>query len=280
MDEKRGSGMEEILISVIIPFYNNDKTIRCAVESVIAQTGFCCEADSASYSTDVEAACRSKRSIEIIIVDASMSLNRECLKGLGRALPIRIVKKNRKIDAAIARNLGVRAARGEFVAFLDADDWWEKEKLSSSLRLFEEKKDDTELKLVFTARRLCKEDGEKTDRVIAAPQKVVYSDLLRSNYISCSSVMMKRETAESCPMRSGNIHEDYLCWLELFKDGGYAAGINEPLLNYRSYRSSRSGSKLGSAAMTYRTYKRAGFGLIKRMGCMARYTVNGMKKYL
>ena len=134
--------------------------------------------------------------------------------------------------------------------------------------------------LVFTARRLCKEDGEKTDRVIAAPQKVVYSDLLRSNYISCSSVMMKRETAESCPMRSGNIHEDYLCWLELFKDGGYAAGINEPLLNYRSYRSSRSGSKLGSAAMTYRTYKRAGFGLIKRMGCMARYTVNGMKKYL
>ena len=285
--------MEEILVSVIIPFYNNDETIRGAVQSVIEQT-ICHDAagfgsdrtDAAGFGSDRTDAAASvsdgsviKRNIEIIIVDASLSLNREYLKGLGKLLPIRIVKKNRKIDAAIARNLGVRAARGEYVAFLDADDWWEKDKLSSAISLFKEKKDDRELKLVFTARRLCKEDGEKTEKVINAPQKVTYKELLKSNYISRSSVVMKKDTAMNCPMRSGNIHEDYLCWLELFKDGGYAAGIDKPYLNYRSYRSSRSGSKFGSAVMTYRTYKRAGFGFVKRMGCMMRYTVNGMKKY-
>ncbi|HBE09065.1 MAG TPA: glycosyl transferase family 2, partial [Lachnospiraceae bacterium] len=42
-------------------------------------------------------------------------------------------------------------------------------------------------------------------------------------------------------MKGGNLHEDYLCWLEILKDGGTACGINEPLLNYRSYRASRSG---------------------------------------
>ena len=259
--------MESIAVSIIIPYYHSSKTMRHAIHSVLKQ-----KLSGVSDGADKGAA-------EIIIVDASDNFNDKLIKGLDNpyGYDIKLIGGGAEMDAASARNLGVENSRGEYIAFLDADDWWEEDKLRKQLDVF---KNDEEAKLVFTARRLCNENGHKSKKVIPAPDKVAYKELCHSNYISCSSVVMRRETALKYPMKSGDIHEDYLCWLEMFGDGGYAVGINKPLLNYRSYRSSRSGKKLGSALMTYRTYKAAGFGFIKRLVCMIRYAFNGLKKYL
>ena len=268
--------MDNCLISIIIPFYNNNKTVRHALQSALIQR----LSGETGSSDDIISGCEKRDMAEILIVDASGSFSDKLTDGLDNpyGYTIRMIRGDKKLDAADARNLGVKESKGRYIAFLDSDDWWQKDKLLTQLKIFEEA--DEEPGLVFTARRLCDENGRKTDKVITAPGRVTFKNLLRSNYISCSSVVMKRSMAEKYPMKSGDIHEDYLCWLQMFKDGGYAAGINKPFLNYRSYRSSRSGKKFSSALMTYRTYKAAGFGFMRRLGCMVSYTVNGFRKYI
>ncbi len=252
--------MDDIKVSVVIPYYNNVDTIRKAVNSVASK----------------------KYRYEIILVDASKSFDAEHF-GLSHVEGFRVVSAEEKLDVARARNLGTKEAMGEYIAFLDADDWWEYGKLDKQLQIMEDKKTDEkgrDIRLCFTARRLCSEDGRRTRKVIDAPEKVTYKKLLLSNFISCSSVLLPRSVAADYPMKSGKLHEDYLCWLEILRDGGIAYGINEPLLDYRSYRASRSGKKLNSALMTYRVYKNAGLPVWKRLLHMATYTFYGVRKYM
>ncbi len=247
---------DNIKISVIIPYFHNSGTIDKAIKSV--------ECEGYNF--------------EIVLVDASLTFS-EDRYSFGEDLNFRVVKGDKHLEVAEARNLGVSEARGEYVSFLDADDWWEKGKLKKQIELMESVRDD-KVRLCFTARRLCTEDGRKTKKVIGAKEKVDYKTLLKSNFISCSSVMLRRSTALKYPMKCGDIHEDYLCWIEMLRDGGIAAGIDIPFLNYRSYKASRSGKKINSAIMTYYVYKKAGISFPKRLWYMITYTFYGIKKYV
>ena len=76
-----------------------------------------------------------------------------------------------------------------------------------------------------------------------------------------------------------DIHEDYVMWLSILKDGGYAAGIDKPLLLYRKSHDSKSGNKFRSAIMNYRVYKYMGLGWFSRIKYMVTYTVLGIRKH-
>jgi glycosyltransferase involved in cell wall biosynthesis len=94
-------GSSSGLVSVIVPCFNGARTIRRALDSVRRQ--------------DYPA-------IEIIVVDdASTDETQEVLAQLAQA-DLRIVRLPQNIGAAVARNAGIDVARGEFIAFLDADD--------------------------------------------------------------------------------------------------------------------------------------------------------------
>jgi len=99
-------------VSVIIPAFNRKKTIRRAVESVLAQ----------SY-----------KPIELIVVDdGSVDGTAEELSEFGSRL--RVIKQPNAGPSA-ARNTGIRAATGDLVAFLDSDDAWLPEKLARQISL-------------------------------------------------------------------------------------------------------------------------------------------------
>ena len=103
-----------MLVSVIIPAYNREKTIRRAVDSALAQT----------YP-----------SIEIIVVDdGSRDHTAEILLEYGEKLRL-IRQKNG--GASSARNTGIRAAQGEIIAFLDSDDAWLPHKISRQVALLD-----------------------------------------------------------------------------------------------------------------------------------------------
>ena len=111
------------LISVIIPAYNAQKYIRQAVESVIQQT------------TDAD--------IEVLVIDDGSTdstkeivyeLQEECRNRKMDHREICYCPNEKNMGVAESRNNGIRKANGEYIAFLDADDWWENEKIEKQLQ--------------------------------------------------------------------------------------------------------------------------------------------------
>lgn len=249
------------MISVIIPCYNSNLTIEDTVISVVEQ----------SY-----------QDFEIIIIDNACTLDRTLpvFNNKKWSKKIRIISSEINIGPAKARNLGAKEAEGEYLAFLDSDDIWNKDKLEKEMKVMERFRfNDKEPSLVFTGRSLLKEDGTDMGIYISCKKIVRYKELLFTNQINCSSVLIKKDLYLMHPMKEGKLHEDYACWLEILKEGGYAAGINMPLLYYRVRKGSKSGSKLYSAWLNYNTYKSVGLNFGQRIIYMITYMVNGILKY-
>ena len=102
--------MHRETVSVIIPYYRASRTIARAVESALGQT---------------------VRPHEILIVDDG------CPEDAARATKqfgssVKLIRKSNG-GVASARNLGIEHAQGEWIAFLDADDYWEPSKLERQL---------------------------------------------------------------------------------------------------------------------------------------------------
>lgn len=246
--------MSEPLISVVIPAYNCAGVIGRAIDSALAQ----------------------KVALEILVLDDGSSDDLEAvMAGYEGNEAVRFAKNEKNLGAAATRNRGVTLARGKYVAFLDADDYWTEDKLSRQLALMEQ----TGCVLCCTARELMTPEGELTGRVIPVKETISYRELLKHNSINCSSVLILTEVAREFPMHHDDSHEDYIMWLEVLRKYETACGINEPMLKYRLSNSGKSGNKLHSAKMTFMVYRYMGFGMVKSIVCFCSYAFHGVKKY-
>lgn len=247
--------MSKVQVSVVIPAYHCAETICEAVDSVLTQ----------------------QVPLELLIIDDCPGDHlEEILRRYKNESRIRYYKNGQNIGVAASRNRGVQLAQGEYVAFLDSDDRWVWGKLEKQLALLQQ----TGAALCSTARELITLEGAPTDYVIPVPPEFTYQDLLRQNLINCSSVVLPTAVAMEFPMSCDeDSHEDYLTWLRVLRKYGRGVAVNEPLLQYRMGAAGKSGSKLHSAGMTFRTYRHMGFGYVKSSLCFANYALNGLRKY-
>lgn len=251
-------------VSVIIPAYNTENYIRQAILSVWNQT--------------------IDRVVEIIVIndcslDHTDSIVKEAIHEFQqKEHPKRCIcyiNNENNMGVAESRNCGVRAALGEYIAFLDSDDWWDADKLEKQFQRMEE----TKAVLSATGRELVRPDGSSMGRYIGIPDVVSYKALLKTNTIPCSSVVLRADIAREFPMCHDELHEDYILWLQVLKKYGDAAGIDEPLLKSRMSEGGKSRNKLKSAKMQFGVYRYMGFGLIKSLYYFCNYAVQGVKKY-
>ncbi len=104
--------LEQPLVSVIIPTYNRADLIGHTLDSAINQ----------SY-----------RNLEIIVIDdGSVDNTEEVVKAIGDSR-IRYIRHQTNCGGSTARNTGIEAARGEYIAFLDSDDIWVPNKIQLQL---------------------------------------------------------------------------------------------------------------------------------------------------
>lgn len=244
------------LVSIIMPAYQCKSTVEESVRSVLSQT----------YA-----------SWELIIVDdGSSDGTAAVLSRLASEDPrIKVITLERNEGVAAARNHAAETSSGEWIAFLDSDDIWLPEKLERQLSLAEK----TGADLLYTGASCIGSLSRKTGREFHVPESVTYRSILLRNDLICSTVVVRRELYLKHPMERSDLHEDYICWLSILRDGAAAHGIQEPLILYRISAASKSGNKLKSAGMTWRTYHHMGLNPIYATWCFFNYSVHGITRY-
>ena len=246
--------MDETLISVIIPAHNCAHYICQAIDSALIQ----------------------EVPMEILVIDDGSQDNLDqVMKNYEKEPRIRYLKNEKNLGVARTRNKGVALAKGNYIAFLDADDYWVENKLKKQLALMQEQG----TVICSTARELMLPNGELTGHIIPVKERISYRRQMLHNQINCSSVLIKTEVAREFPMHHDDSHEDYLMWLEVLKKYRVACAVNEPLLKYRISTTGKSGVKIQSAKMTFKVYRYMGFGIIKSCVCFCSYMFHGLIKW-
>lgn len=182
------------LVSVVVAAYNTEQYLRQAVESILAQT----------YSK-----------LEIhIINDGSTDRTGEIADSLTKDSRVHVYHQNNKGQAS-AKNRGIVVGRGEFVAFLDADDAWMPDKLENQLPLFFGR---PTLGVVYSDYECMDGSGKPLPKGPTNKHKgMVSGALLIENFVCFPSALVRRECFESHGMFNDSIGMgiDYDLWLRL-----------------------------------------------------------------
>ncbi len=244
-----------IMVSIIMPAYNAEKTINEAIESVLQQT-----------YTNFEL---------IVINDCSKDLTKDIiLRYCNADHRVKIICNSMNLGVSKSRNIGIACAKGKYIAFLDSDDMWRKDKLEKQITLMESNVSI----LSYTASSFIDEVGNPYDYIMEAEEKTTLNTLLKKNIISCSSAMILADIMKELKMPSDKMHEDYYIWITVLKKYEYAYGINEPLLIYRLASNSKSSNRLKSAKMIYNTYCAVGYNYFTSFILMLRYSIYSISK--
>lgn len=246
------------MVSIVMPAYNAQDYIQEAIQSVLQQT-----------YTEWEL---------LVIDDASSDRTAEIVNQLVRKdSRVHYIKNKANIGAAESRNRGVELAKGQWIAFLDSDDCWHPDKLKRQLDLAEKHR----AEFVFSGSAFMNKDGRRLEYYLAVPEQISYSQLLKQNIISCSSVLIKKSLIADFPMKHAeDMHEDFAVWLQILKNRNLQAfGINEPLLIYRITAASKSGNKIRAARMTYRVYRYLGLSVFEAIYYWLWYVCRSLRKY-
>lgn len=247
----------EPLISIITPSYNAVKTVGRTVRSVQDQT----------FSN-----------WELLICDdCSTDGTDKILKTLSSDdKRIKVFYSPSNGGPAIARNICLNHARGKYFCFIDADDAWKVDFLDSQLNFIKKSK----AKGVFASYSRVDLAGDKVLNDFIAPRKVSYRDILKTNSISCLTVMIKSELVGKTRMRDEGI-EDLDFWLELLKKEKYFYGNSTVLAEYTIAKGTRSSSKLKLIKPQWNTYRKCQrLSIVCSSYFLLNWAFNGIKKYI
>lgn len=147
------------------------------------------------------------------------------------------------------RNLALSKAKGRYIAFLDSDDMWEKDKLQQQIKYME----DNNILLSYTPYFVINENGHKSG--VFYPRKMLdYHQLLLSCDIGNSTAIYDSKTLGK--IQSGSMRHDYELWLKILKQGYLAQCIGDtPLASIRIRKGSDTSNKLKSAILQWKVYR-------------------------
>lgn len=210
------------IFSVVIPAYNQAEFLDETLQSILNQT---------------------LQDFEILVVDDASPDN--TAEVLSRYSDPRIIALTHLVNRGLpaARNTGMDVSRGEFIALLDADDYFHPRKLEEHLRFFREH---PEISITYNARFELHHSSTKIRDIYRPPESVGLKDFVLGFPFSPSDMVIRREAAASIHffdenMRCGGEDLDFPCRLAL---EGYRFARVEGILNYRRFHSGRKRKKL------------------------------------
>jgi glycosyltransferase involved in cell wall biosynthesis len=226
---KQGIGMKPAStavprVSVIMPCYNHGRFVSESAAAVLAQT-----------FSDLEL---------IVVDDASTDNSMEVLRTLAKTdSRVKIIAHEKNRGPSGSRNDGVGSARGEFVAFCDADDIWKPEKLARQIRLLEEHPD---CDITYCESEIIDETGRRTQLLFSgeypvpsAPSGNLFEALCTANFINTQTLLARRSALGDRLAFDERVRlaEDWWLWIRLARHHRFVYD-SEPLALYRVHTQS------------------------------------------
>ena len=244
------------LVSIITPSYNSSRFINECISSVLEQT----------YTN-----------WELIIVDdASDDNSRKLISNIAETdnrIKFEFLSKN--IGVAGARNIALEMSRGRYVAFLDSDDVWKKEKLATQIDFMQLH----DISFSFSSYQPMSENGMEFFREIIVPSKIDYNSFLKNTIIGCLTVVLDKYKLGDIKMPNLKTSQDMALWLSIMRGGVTAYGIEKSLAYYRIVGDSNTSNKFKVIQGVWKIYIiEEGLGYMRGAWCFLNYTFNAIKK--
>lgn len=222
-------------MSIVTASYNSGRFIMETYSSILAQ----------EY-TDWE---------WIVTDDCSTDGTIDLLDGMAASdSRVKVIKNSLNLGAGLSRNKSMSKASGRFIAFIDADDLWDPQKLSRQVRFMLS----GQVGICFTSYRIICQFGRDQGKVVdqGVPASVDYNDLLaKKATVGCSTVMVDRFRIGEFVMPGLRTGQDYVTWLSILKKGVTGYLLRETLTSYRIVEGSISRNKFKKALRQWQIYR-------------------------
>lgn len=245
------------LVSIITPTYNSAKFIAETIQSVQNQT---------------------YQNWEMIIVDDGSSDETESvvLSIIQNDNRIQFHKLSQNSGPAVARNTGIEKASGTYMTFIDADDIWFPTFIENNIKTIQE----TGIPFVFSSYRRANEQLEFVYSDFIVPHKVSYTDILKSNSISCLTAFVDIKKLGKKYMPLIRKRQDMGLWLNYLKVIPFAYGIQETQAIYRIRENSLSRKKSDLIKYQWQFYREVEkLNIFQSVYYMLHWMYRGFMKY-
>ena len=241
------------LVSVIMPYFKKRNYVEKSIRSVINQT---------------------YKMFELIIIydDEDKSDLNFIKEIIGNNEKVKLVINENNIGAGNSRNQGIKLSNGEFIAFIDSDDYWNENKLARQVDYINKNNFD----FVFCNYEKVINDKKK---IILSKKSLNYNDLLKSCDIGLSTVILKKNVINKISFPNLKTKEDYVFWLDLTKKNIIAHNQGDVLVSWNKVKNSLSSSviqKIKDGFIVY--YKYQNFNFFKSLYFLGRLSLNSLKK--
>jgi len=246
------------LVSIVVPVYNSGKFIAETIKSVQDQT-----------YTNWELLL-----VNDVSTDKSVEIINELQKKDKR---IKLFNNRVNSGAGPSRNRGIKEAKGQYLAFLDADDLWLKTKLAKQVKFMQK----NDCAFSFTGYEFADAFGKPNGKKVRVPKTITYKQALKNTIIFTSTVMFDISKLKKSQTQMPNVRrgQDTACWWSVLKIIPYANGLNEVLSYYRRTPETLSANKYKALKRTWYLYRNVeNLSLIYASSVFAIYFYNALSR--
>ena len=242
------------LVSIIMTYYKKINFIEKTYYSIINQT---------------------YENYELLIIydDLDLSEYENLIKLTKNNKKVRIFKNKKNIGAGLSRNLGIKNSKGEYISFIDADDIWNKDKLSAQIKFMKKNN------YFFSYTNYSKQYKNKIIEV-RAKNEINYNDILKSCEIGLSSVILKKDIISENLFPKIKTQEDLAAWLKIMRYNNLQAyNINQNLVTWNYDDKSLSSNNFQKIKDAYKVFNHfENFSIIKSIYHLIILSFNSLKR--
>jgi len=245
------------IVTIIIPNFNKEEYLAECINSVIEQ---------------------SFTEWNLIVIDDNSTDNSILiLSKLERNEKIKLIKLKKNKGPSFCRNLGMRLSTTKYLAFLDSDDFWDKEKLKDQINFMKNEN----FKITFSDYYIFK--NSKNNNIIDSTNispSLDFNHFIKNSSINTSTLILEKSIIGKTKFKNIPLLEDYIFKCDLLKKGLVAHKLNKSNTAYRLTGKTRSSNKMKNLLILWRVNKKYNkLNFFKNLVSVISITLNSLKKY-